>query len=170
MGQTMITSAFFVLLIASAINANRLIMESTQSTYEADATNLAVDIARSVITEAYKKKFDDRYVDSVYQVPSDFTAPSSLGPSISEVFTPSPDRVPYQSPSRFDDVDDYHGYTRTVDAADIKGFIVTVEVYYIDPSTYVRTTVQTYLKRINVSVEHPVYLKTKATYSSVVTL
>ncbi len=89
-GQTMITAGFFVLLIASVISANRMIRESTTNTYEGDAVNLAVDIAKSVISEAYRKKFDEKQIGSVYQAATDFTAPSALGPSSTETIATLP--------------------------------------------------------------------------------
>ncbi|MGH2569433.1 MAG: hypothetical protein ACRDGA_13930 [Bacteroidota bacterium] len=169
MGQTMVTAGFFVLLIAAVISANRMIGESTSTTYEGDAMNMAVDIARSVMNAAYRKKFDENAIDSVYQAASDFTAPASLGPSSSEIISPWPDQVPYKSPGLYDDFDDYNGYVRTVDAAALKGFIVTVQVYYVDESKFLKSNVQTYFKRIDISVEHPTYLQNKVTYSTIVT-
>ncbi|HEY4611613.1 MAG TPA: hypothetical protein VII11_01355 [Bacteroidota bacterium] len=170
MGQTMITGAFFLLLITSVISANRMIGESNATTYEGDAVNLAVDVARSVLAETYRKKFDANYIDSVYQAASAFTSPNALGPATSEVFTPSPDVAPFQSFARYDDVDDYNGYQRTVDAAGVKGFKVSVSVYYVNPDTFAKSTTQTYLKRVEVSIEHATYMKTKMTFSSLVSL
>ena len=48
----------------------------------------------------------------------------------------NPDVVPYKSirgdsPSWFDDVDDYKGYVRTANSADISGYTLTVNVYYV---------------------------------------
>jgi hypothetical protein len=168
-GQTMITAAFFVLLIASVITANRMIGDSTASTYEGDARNLAVDIARSVINEAYRLRYDENTADSTYQATTAFTPAASLGPDAGETVSPLPDVAPFQSYTKFDDVDDYNGYSRTVDAGSIPGFRVTVAVYYVDENTYEQTNTRTYLKRIDVSVEHSTYLKTKVTYSKLVT-
>lgn len=164
----MITAGFFVLLIVVVISANRMINESTVSTGEGDATNLSVDIARAVVNEAYRKIFDEKWIDSVYQAATEYTSVSLLGPETGEKFT-LPDVVPYKSYAMYDDVDDYNGYSRIVDAGSMKGFKVTVQVYYIDQSTYAKTSTQTYLKRVDVSVEHPTYLQKKVTYSTVVT-
>lgn len=164
----MITAGFFVLLIVVVISANRMINESTVSTGEGDAVNLSVDIARALVNEAYRKIFDEKWIDSVYQATSDYTSPSLLGPDTGEKFT-LPDVVPYKSYAMYDDVDDYNGYSRIVDAGSMKGFKVSVQVYYIDQSAFAKTSTQTYLKRVDVSVEHPTYLQKKVTYSSVIT-
>jgi hypothetical protein len=168
-GQTMVTAAFFVLLIASVITANRMIGSSTTTTYEGDARNLAVDLARSVVNEAYRLKFDENSVDSLYQTSTDFTAANSLGPDAGETISPLPDVAPYQSYAKYDDVDDYNGYSRIVDAGALQGFKVTVSVYYVSSTTFAKSSTQTVLKRIDVSVEQPTYLKTKVTYSKLVT-
>jgi hypothetical protein len=167
-GQTMITAGFFVLLILLVISANRMINESTVSIDEGDAINLSVDIGRAVISEVYRKVYDEKWIDSVYQATTDYTAPSLLGPESDERFA-LPDVVPYKSFLRYDDVDDYNGYSRVVDAGSIKGFKVSVQVYYVDPSTFAKTNTQTYLKKVDVSVEHPTYLQPKVTYSTIVT-
>lgn len=164
----MITAGFFVLLIVVVISANRMINESTVSIGEGDATNLSVDIARAVVNEVYRKKYDEKEIDSVYQATSDFTSASLLGPESAEKFT-LPDVVPYQSYGKYNDADDYHGYSRMIDAGSMKGFKLTVQVYYIDQSTFAKVNTQTYLKRVDVSVEHPTYLQKKVTYSTVIT-
>ena len=168
-GQTMVTAGFFVLLIASVITANRMIGESTTTTYEGDARNLAVDIARAVMNEAYRKKFDEKSIDSVYQTTIDFTAPASLGPDAGEAISTLPEVAPYMSGSKFDDIDDYNGYSRIVNAGNLNGFKISIAVYYVDGTSYAKSSVQSYFKRIDVSVEQPTYLKTKVTYSKLIT-
>ncbi len=81
----------------------------------------------------------------------------------------NPDVAPYKSvrgdsPNWFDDVGDYNGYVRTANSADISGYTLKVKVYYVsknDPDS--PSGVQTYYKRIDVNVTHPIYL-TKASY------
>ena len=170
MGQTMITGAFFVLLIFSVMNANRMISESNQSTYEGEAANLAVDVARSIIDEAQRKQFDLSVVPNTYQPASDFTSSSSLGPAYYESISPWPDVAPFKSISTYNDIDDYNGYSRTVDLGGISGFVATVQVYYVNPSTLSKTTARTYLKCISVTVTHSQYLEDGVTFTSMVTL
>jgi len=164
----MLTAAFLALLMMLAVSANRMLVDSSSSYYSSKALEIGTELAQNLIDEATRKSFDDLQNYSYYQSPSELTAPGSLGPSSSELFS-LPDVAPYQSPSRYNDVDDYNGYQRLCDASEISGFIVSASVYYVtasDPDSAAGS--QTYFKRIDVSVEHPLYLP-KVTFSRIVT-
>ncbi|MEX0737468.1 MAG: hypothetical protein WD182_08510, partial [Bacteroidota bacterium] len=76
-----------------------------------------------------------------------------------EVFSPLPDVSPYQSPTWYDDLDDYYGYSRIADGATISGFLVTANVYYVNTtSPHAAATGRTYMKRIDITVSHSFYL------------
>ena len=168
LGQTMLTLGFFALLTISVMNANRMIVKSDQEMYEGEAFDYAANFAQALLSEASSKIFDVKVIDSLFQQPNKFTTPSQLGPSASESISPWPDVAPYKSIGTYNDVDDYHGYERTVDTDILKGFKVTCVVYYVtetDPDT--PSSSQTYFKRVDVSLEHVEYLK-KVTYSSIV--
>ena len=84
--------------------------------------------------------------------------------------------LPYKSirgdsPSWFDDVDDYKGYIRTANSADISGYNLTVNVYYVTKSNdSTAASFQTYYKRIDVTVTHSIYLPPKGlTFSAIAT-
>ena len=108
-----------------------------------------------------------------------FDAPSAMGTSTTTENNVmpggNPDVAPYKSvrgdsPSWFDDVDDYKGYTRTANSADISGYTLTVTVYYVTKSnTSSAASFQTYYKRIDVSVTHPIYLTKALTFSAIAT-
>lgn len=167
MGQTMITAAFLVLLIMSAINVNRMLVDSAQSGYEAEAYDLAVGIAQDLLVEATGKRFDQNSTTTpgVTQNTSEFS--TTMGPSSSErsAIVPWPDASSsnaFKSKLYYSDVDDYNGYERTVNTKTISGFKVTAEVYYVTGTNLdVKTTSRTYFKRIDVHVGHPLYLVRK---------
>lgn len=167
MGQTMITAAFLVLLIMSAINVNRMLVDSAQSAYEAEAYDLAVGIAQDLLVEATNKKFDQNATTTpgVTQNTSDFS--TTMGPSSSEraAIVPWPDASStnaFKSKIYYTDVDDYNDYERAVNAKTISGFKVKVEVYYVTGTNLdVKTTSRTYFKKIDVHVGHPLYLVRK---------
>ena len=74
------------------------------------------------------------------------------------------------SQSWFDDVGCYNGYIRTANSADISGYTLKVKVYYVsknDPDS--PSGVQTYYKRIDVNVTHPIYLTKALTFSAIAT-
>ncbi|MFQ5800071.1 MAG: hypothetical protein ACE5H0_15450 [Bacteroidota bacterium] len=169
MGQTMLTLAALVLVSIAVLNANRMIVDSDQEMYEGEALDLAVSYAEGILEEIATKRFDENALDSTYQDPSEFTSASALGPESAESFTPWPDVAPWNSISMFDDVDDYDGYDRTVDSERLRGFKLTAKVYYVTETNLDQeSSVQTYLKRVEVNVEHPSYLE-KATFATVLT-
>ncbi len=170
LGQTMITAAFLVLLSVAILSANRMVVQSDETVNTADAYGQAAILAEALLAELALKKYDERENKTVYQSTSNFTAPSSLGPDVGETISPLPDAAPFQSLALFDDVDDYHNYSRVVNLAHMPGFVISTSVYYVsatDLSTRVRW--RTYFKRADVSVQHPVYLKQKITFSTLLT-
>jgi hypothetical protein len=154
----MITAAFLALLIVSAISVNRMLIESGETSYKTEAYSQAVGIAHELLTEITSKKYDEGATSGGAQTLSAFTlAPG--GPGSDEVFSPLPDVSPYQSPTRYDDLDDYNGYTRTADGATISGFLVSASVYYVNTtSPHAAATGRTYMRRIDITVSHYLYL------------
>ncbi|MBI3586444.1 MAG: hypothetical protein HY088_04885 [Ignavibacteriales bacterium] len=167
MGQTMITAAFLALLIASAINVNRMLVESAQSGYEAEAYDLAVGIAQDLLVEATSKKFDENATTTPGVTQSTSAFSTTMGPDGTEKsnIVPWPDSSStnaFKSKMYYTDVDDYNGYQRTVDTKTISGFKVSAEVYYVTGTNLdIKTTSRTYFKRIDVYVGHSLYLVRK---------
>ena len=194
-GQTMISAAFFVMLTAAVLSANRMIIESSSDYLQEEAIEQATNFAGSLISEILTKKFDSQVtVDgtgkitgpyTTYNWPSSghnptlFDDPSAMGTSAatSNYVMPggAPDSLPYKSirgdsPSYFDDVDDYHGYKRIANSSDISGYLLKVSVYYVKKSSPdVSSSVETFYKRIDVTVEHPIYLPRKLSFSAIAT-
>ncbi len=169
----MLSAAFLVLLTIAVMNANRLLVESETETYRGEALELASNYGQALLIEASRKKFDKNALDSVYQNKDVFTSPGSLGPESGETISPWPDIAPFKSPTVYDDLDDYNGYQRIIDTVDTKripGFLLKVTVYYVKKSA--PGTIQTsqqYLKRLDVTVEHPSYVTKPITFSTIVT-
>jgi hypothetical protein len=170
MGQTMLTSAFLVLLTIAVMNANKMIVDRDINYYEQQAFKHAGILANSLLDEIVRKKFDDAADTSIaYQARSVFNTAMGPGAIAKNYVNPggAPDTFPFKSirgdnSNYFDDVDDYNGYIRSADAGNITGFILTVEVYYVSPANpNFKTTTQQYLKKVDVTVSHPTYL-TKA--------
>lgn len=189
LGQTMITMGMFVLLVMSVISANRMLVENAETGFQTEALTESATIAGDLFQEAQSKRFDE-YSDSTgTQSPADFSSPgggahSEWGPSSAE--SASVGTLPdissvgqYRSIGAYDDIDDYNEYTRivgpdTVNGIKIGGFRVTVRIMYVDPNQppdpatkdLVAVNYQTFMKRIEVDIEHPQYLP-KLTYKSV---
>jgi hypothetical protein len=200
LGQTMISAAFFVLLTMAVLSANKMILENTKYYLQEEAIEQGSNFANALIAEILTKKFDSQVTTDgtgkitgpynssnlPWPICTSYSTRASLFDPASDMGTSAatennvmpggnPDVVPYRSirgdsPSWFDDVDDYKGYKRTANSADISGYLLTVNVYYVlesDPNT--ATSFQTYYKRIDVSVTHPIYLTKALTFSAIAT-
>lgn len=182
----MLSAATLVVLAALVLNANRLIIEGEKDIVRGETFDLAVNYAQALLTEIARKKFDANSKDSVYQAPSEFTSPSSLGPNSTERSAvwgshnhdpsgekllrydlppeergecPAADQSPFKSIAAFDDADDYHGYERVIDTNVIQNLRLTVEVYYVkDSSPDSKVSTQTYFKRVTVYAHQSTYL------------
>lgn len=173
LGQTMLTAGVLILMIMITISANRMLMESSMTAYEAESINIAADLANSLVMEATRKKFDENQAAYLTNPNvSVFTPASNFGPIESgEAFSPIPDVAPFQSVTKFDDIDDYHGYVRIVDGQSMKGFKITAQISYVTLSSQqiMNTTLKTALKRIDVKVEHSTYIPAGFTITRIVT-
>ncbi len=182
-GQTMISAAFFVMLTVAVLSANRMVIESNKDYIQAQAVEQATNFANALISEILTKKFDAAVNYTYYQSSSEFEPPSSLGPSPNAHNYVNPGgaadvasttvtykSIPGAAADRFDDIDDYNGYERTADATDIKGYHLKVNVYYVSKSSpNAASSTQTKYKRIDVTVDHPLYLPNKLTFSAIAT-
>jgi hypothetical protein len=179
-GQTMISAAFFVMLTIAVLSANKMVIESNKDYIQAQAIEQATNFANALISEILTKKFDANVTDPLhYYSSSEFESPNSLAPSQAahDYVNPggAPDVAPYKSipgpnSNYFDDIDDYNGYERTANASDISGYQLRVIVYYVtkaDPNA--ASSVRQYYKRIDVSVNHPLYLPNQLTFSAIAT-
>jgi hypothetical protein len=102
LGQTMISTAFFVLLTLAVLTANKMIIERSKSTLQLEAVEGATNLANSLLTEILTKKFDSQvttdasgnitgpYTHDNYNsalkwpwpsTPTSFDAPSAMGTS-----------------------------------------------------------------------------------------
>jgi len=159
LGQTMLTAAVLILLQILTIGANRMLMESAQTSYESEAISIAADLANTLLDEIGRKDYNANVRYDIYQQTSDFTASSSFGPNASEAFALPDTSSPYKSIAHYSDVDDYHNYERVARGVTIKGFLLTVKVYYVSSNNPGNVTSgSTYTKRVEVTVSHSIYL------------
>ena len=179
LGQSILSILALVVITFLVVSANRIITDSLQDELKGEAYNQAGEIANDLINEALRTKFDDPSVWHIvngrsyqlyafYQSPSDFTSPSSLGPSLAEkTAVPLPDTYPYKSLTGYDDFDDYNGYQRIVDTPVMKGFVVNCTVTYVNGGDLnTPYNGKQYYKRLVVTVSQPTYLPNALTFST----
>lgn len=126
----------------------------------------AGSLAQSVIEEAKMKAFDANTVSGTVSDPTGLSY--TLGPDrLSETLTlpdvASANGGTFGSTNSFDDIDDYNGYTRTVNTPRCEGFLVSVSVSYAS-ETYPDSlkALPTFCKVMTVTVTSP-YLQEPVT-------
>ncbi len=170
MGSNMMLTIGAILLFGMFLSiANRLIVGNTQIASQNEYYITGLSLAQSIIDEAKTKAFDQYTKDSTTLVArTSLTAWNALGREAGEV-VPSPDTisaaVPYSSTNKgfmsavkFNDVDDYNGYSRLVNTPRAEGFRLSVTVNYgseTNPDSAVST--KSYCKRMIVKVTSPFF-------------
>jgi hypothetical protein len=143
--------ASVVLLTLLMVQINNNTVEGSEALQKLELEHTAVAIAQQFIEEAKSKRFDE-VVGNVpaSTFPGTFNHWGSLGHGVSEVYP------------QFDDVDDYHNFSRTVyvnganfdpDATDGIPFTVSIQVHYVNDSNPDQAvSARTFFKRMRVTV------------------
>ena len=143
MAQTILVIGSFMLLSILTASVNNAIINKTVDSYQTEAVISATTRAQALMQEVMAKEFDQNTVSGAVDTTIKLTAVSKMGKETGEVY-----------PS-FNDLDDFKYYTKTD-----SGFKSTVDVQYLNPATLTASkmdtsTVQTYYKRITVTVFDP---------------
>ena len=154
-GQMMYVLGAFALLSLLVLSVNRIIVENTTVMLENEASISAISLAQAMVDEIQTKEFDENTIAArVYNV-SGLTSVAALGRDAGES-VPTTDVYPYLSVSAFDDVDDYNGYKRKVTSPRLGDFTISDSVYYLVASNLnLKSSTQTFYKKIVVTVTHP---------------
>jgi hypothetical protein len=146
-----------MLLSLVGLSVNSMLIGKTTTMLEAEAQLNAISMAQSMLDEIMVKSYDAATVGSKIFDATQFTAAGGLGASSPEMVAVStPDAYPYASVFGYNDIDDYHRYTRRVWNPRLGNFTLTDSVFYVieeNPDT--KSTVQTFHKKIVVTVRHP---------------
>lgn len=173
-GQIMFILGAFAMLSMLALNVNRTMIGSLVLGLEMEATLNALSIGQSLLDEVMQKNFDEKTIDKVAYTYSDITQPSSLGPESGESitgfdssYTSGGTFYDFQSKLKFDDVDDYKGYTRKVWDSRLGYFEVTDSIKYVsETSPNTASSGATFYKMVVVVVRHPNLPKSSDTSST----
>ena len=160
-GQMLTVLFALGLLSTVTLGVNSMLVNKTETMLEAEASLTAISLAQTMIDEVQTKAYDMYTANGgkVYDS-TGFTAASSLGASSSELAAvPQPERPdtasPYKSIKYFNDVDDYQNYRRYAYTT-MGVFKITDTVYYVSESNPdVKSTTQTFYKKIIITVTHP---------------
>ncbi|MCC6549326.1 MAG: hypothetical protein IT279_04575 [Ignavibacteriaceae bacterium] len=131
-----------VLLGLLGLSQNNSLSRNTEYNMYNQALFTGTGIAQSLLEEVLSREFDEVTLTRMLTIPDSLTAPWSLGKESGETVV-----------TTFDDVDDYHNYTKT-DSLDLFGsFNMLVTVHYIvsmDPDT--KSASRTFMKRVDVKM------------------
>lgn len=162
-GQTMLVIIAFSLLSTLTLSVNSTLIRTNASGLEMEATLDAVSIGQSALDEILSKDFDEKTTNSARAFSyNDITLPQNFGPDGSAEAvtgnngTDTSITGSFQSKTKFDDIDDYNGYTRMAWNPRLGWFRVQGQVEYVnedEPNTVLSST--TFFKRVTVTVSHP---------------
>jgi hypothetical protein len=138
-GQILSLMAAFVLLSRLLLSVNDAAIFKTELVNQAEATLYATTLAQATVQEVTLKDFDQNTTSKAVPSPDSLTLAKNLGPEVGEVF------------SKYNDLDDFNGYKRTVANPRLGNFQSAVRVTYAAANGD-STVDRTYYKRITVTV------------------
>lgn len=141
-GQSMLVIIGLLLFSIFMLTVYRASNARISITLLNEATITATGIGQSLIDEIQVKAFDEKTVSASISTPDSLTPSGSLGKDTGETLL-----------TQFDDVDDFHNYTRTDSLSRLGAFNSKVTVAYVQKFTPdVKTTTRTFSKRVDVFV------------------
>lgn len=147
-GQMLLALAAMAILSGVTISANTLILNRTDLVQGSEAVITGTALGQALVEDATVKCFDQKVLPPLStDTVSVLTLASDLGIDSGEVAG---------NPVTFNDLDDYNGYTDSVETPRIGYFWRSCRVYYVTAtSPDVNAGVRTFLKRIDVTVTSP---------------
>ena len=147
----------FVLLSTLTLGVNTTIINTTTLGLEMEANLNALSYAQSMLDEIHTRSFDEKVTAGkrVFNY-SDMTSVGSFGADAGEsiIGVDSSRTNTFLSQTRFDDVDDYHLYTRWVWNTRLGWFVITDTIRYVDEDNLTVQSAQTWHKKIIVNVQN----------------
>jgi hypothetical protein len=151
-----IGALLFLSLISLRFNSSAL--ENLTVEVENKVYLTAFSLADDLIEEIKQKAFDAATVDFPTTNPADLTSPYHLGHGSWEVYP------------KYNDIDDYHGYTRSISVPHAENYHVSCQVWYVsDTNPNIKVMTQTFYKKVEVTASSP-YLKNPVKLSFIFTL
>ncbi|RKY89674.1 hypothetical protein DRQ09_00950 [candidate division KSB1 bacterium] len=146
-GEMLLVIGATIILGLIFLSVNNTIGQNELTLIQNELRITGVELTQEIIENSLCLSFDEVLVDSVVvDLPGALTSPEFLGPE------------PGETPSSFDDVDDYNGYSDTVKTPLIN-YVVTVSVAYVDtiqPDSII-TSGPTFLKKMTVAISSPFF-------------
>jgi hypothetical protein len=157
LGQLLLIVLALALLATLQLTINSSILRASLITMDNESRIDAISIAQAMVDEINSKSFDSTTVDSVVHFTTQLTPLSRFGADRAiEKAVSAYDQEPFQSRTLFNDVDDYHRYTRLDHSSNLGTFIVRDSIFYVTNTNQdVYSSTPTWYKKIIVVVKHP---------------
>ncbi len=156
LGQVLLIVLALALLATLQLTINSSLLRASLITMDNESRIDAISIAQAMVDEINSKAFDSCTVGKVAHFTSELTPQNRFGPEGTELTVPTYDQEPFKSRTMFNDVDDYHRYTRLDHSSNLGTFIVRDSIIYVTNTNQdVYSSTQTWYKKIIVVVKHP---------------
>ncbi len=155
-GQSMLVLGATILFALISLRFNTAILQDTTLQIQNKVNLTAFSLADDLIEEIKEKAFDQKTVDFQAIAVDQLTAAYALGHGGSESWP------------NFNDIDDYNGYSKSVDLPHAEGYTVSTNVMYVDSEGSVLST-QSFYKKVTVTVASK-YLNNPVTMSYIFSL
>ena len=144
LGETLLATCAVILFALVAISVNQAILESSRTSIAAQVVNGGISAGSSVLEDAKRMAFDESTVSDPENFdPESLTAILDLGAETGESY------------SDFDDIDDFHNYSKSVSAQPAP-YLITSRVTYVDSNNLeLAAPNRTFFKRMTVTVTSP---------------
>jgi len=135
-----LTMGAMIFLAAMVLRVNSVTLENTTVMYNSKFDILALSIGNTMLGEISKKAFDEKTIGNTLTNKRYLTSKSRLGPE-NETY------------SKFDDIDDYNGYSYTDSSMPSAVFNISTSVGYVsDTNPNVIISSKQWTKKITVKV------------------
>ena len=142
------------ILSTIALSINNLILTTKKTIIGNEVQITGIGLAQALMDEITSRDFDENTTgNKQVHSPSQLTSSGSFGTDGSE--------------SPYDDVDDYHNYTTTINTPRVDGYELSVLVFYANPlyPKYNMLFFKTYLKRVEITVKNQKYIGNPDSFS-----
>ncbi len=140
--QTSFVIGSIVIFTILSLSFNQKQNIDLDTTLYHEAVIVSAELGDSFLNELTRIAFDENTVSASIDTLTSLTLASALGPESDET-----------NASKYDDIDDYDGYTKTDSLNKLGIFTTDIDVYYVDESSPdTKSSSRKFLKRIDIEI------------------
>jgi len=137
----------FILLALIILSVNNMLVHANISIISNETQITGIGLAQTLLEEISSCAFDEKTTSGQFvRFAFQLTTASNFGQESGDTF--------------YDDIDDYHNYTTTINSQRIEGYELSVKISYANPFyPKYNFPIRTFLKRIQVTVKNQKYMQ-----------